>query len=193
MRRPSPVTMIAAGLVSLSCAMVLVGDFFFGYLPDRQAEAATLRKRVVDNIALPATTLLSSGELDRLQAILEQYVQVNRDLRSIGVRRADGRLLLATPRHANLWSGGPPQGEPDPARVRLPLLTPKGTWGNLELRFADPPGGVSQSLRTIPACCCSRSSSCWARSPTGCTYGACFSNSIRAPSSPTACASPSTR
>ncbi len=150
MRRPSPVTMIAAGLVSLSCAMVLLGDFFFGYLPDRPAEAAATRKRVVDNIALPATTLLSNGELARLQGILDQYVEVNRDLRSIGVRRSDGQLLMSTRQHAALWTDATDRRDDDPGRVRLPLLTPKGTWGNLELRFADPPTGIAQALRDNP-------------------------------------------
>ena len=150
MTRISPVMIIASGLAMLSCAVVLMGDFFFGYMPDRERQLTQVRKRVTDMVAIPTIDMLSRGELERAATVLDRLVEQDADIMSIGIRRNDGRLLLSTTEHRTRW--------PDDPHVTLaahhavvPIRTADSAWGALEVSFREPGGGVLGLLDSHPA------------------------------------------
>lgn len=54
------------------------------------------------------------------------------EIRSSGLRRNDGTLLLATSAHDRLWS---PDVPPSSEHVAVPIYAQAGRWGTLELSF----------------------------------------------------------
>ncbi|MEZ5658237.1 MAG: diguanylate cyclase [Burkholderiaceae bacterium] len=150
MRRISPVLVIASGLAMLSCAIVLMGDFFFGYMPDQQQEMASVRRRVADIVSVPAIDLLSRGELERAGELLDRMVKQDGDILSIGIRRHDGRLLLSTSGHRLHWPSGL-NLELAAHHAVVPIRTAEKAWGSIEVAFAEPPGGILGLLHKHPA------------------------------------------
>ena len=59
----------------------------------------------------------------------------NIDLLSLGLRRADGQSVSATPGHDDFWQDM--EGEySQESQVRVPIWSGSKKWGELELRFA---------------------------------------------------------
>ena len=150
MARMSPVLIIASGLAMLSCAVVLMGDFFFGFMPDRDSQLVQVRKRVTDLVAIPTIDLLSRGELERAGELLDQMVRQDADIHSIGIRRNDGRLLLSTTQHRTLWPADP-QATLGAHQAIVPIRTADAAWGAIEVSFGEPTGGLLGLLDGQPA------------------------------------------
>ncbi|MEZ5649732.1 MAG: diguanylate cyclase [Burkholderiaceae bacterium] len=150
MSRLSPVLVIASGLAMLACAVMLMGDFFFSYMPDRQSELAGVRRRVADIVSVPAIDMLSRGELERASETLDRFVRQDSDILSIGIRRQDGRMLLSTAEHRNHWPSGIDL-ELSPNHAVVPIRTPEKAWGSIEVAFAEQPDGILAFLSRHPA------------------------------------------
>ncbi len=133
----------------LVCATLLAGDFFFSYLPDREQEKARERQRVSDILSTPVVDLLSRGETDRLTNLLESTVRQDKDMISVGVRRSDGQLIVATADHPKVARVD--RNAPIEANSTLVSIdTASGPWGSIEARFAPPAAGILAFLQRNP-------------------------------------------
>lgn len=149
MKKPSPIVIIASGLIILSCAIVLMGDFFFSYLPDRQVEKRHERQRIANTIAIPVLDLLSQGELNRLTTLLNDFVRQDTDIMSAAIRKHDGNMLTSTINHFRHWTDAVHSDNPS-SYATVPIDTTSGSWGAIELVFEPNRAGFLAVLHRQP-------------------------------------------
>ena len=149
MKRIPPIVVIATGLVMLSCAIALMGDFFFSYFADPQGQVRAQRERVANTAAVSVVDLLSEGELDRIQSLLTRTVNQDPDLLSAGIRKNDGGLLLATAQHYR-HAAKNKADEEHRALATVPIATTNGSWGQIELVFQPAKPGITGFLSSHP-------------------------------------------
>lgn len=126
-------TYIALGLVSL-VSTVLLAASFFGLIPDREAALRDGRVALAEALAASATAILGSADPRPLEEVLRFVQKRNADLRSVGLRTRDGRLVMATGDHAREWVPIESGGARD-AQIQVNLQAGGQPWGQLELRF----------------------------------------------------------
>jgi diguanylate cyclase (GGDEF)-like protein len=138
--RPSPIAMMALGLIAICTSLLLSGDMFFGFLDNKEQEIQILRKRVAENVAANVANALQSGSDEALKASLNTAASVNKDVRSVGVRSGQGKLIAQVGEHHALWK--PMQADSnDLVQAEVPLMHKAGKWGSVEIRFKDPVPG----------------------------------------------------
>ena len=149
LKRPNPVVMMAIGLVAICTSLMLSGDFFFGFLDNKEQEVQVLRKRVAENVAATLADALQSGNDETLKASIRTAQSVNKDVASIGIRSADGKLVVSTSEHRKLWK--PMSDErSELLQAEVPLMHKAGKWGSVEMRFNAPDSGPFAFLDRHP-------------------------------------------
>ena len=126
-------TYITLGLVSL-VSTVLLAASFFGLVPDREAAVRDGRVALAEALAASATAILGSADPRPLEEVLRFVQKRNPDLRTVGLRTRDGRLVVATGDHAREWVPIASGGARD-AQIQVNLQAGGEPWGQLELRF----------------------------------------------------------
>ena len=132
----SPIARISLGIVCLMLSLVMVSDAFFGMLPDRQKQQVDSRRFGSQVIVSQINVLLGSGDFSALQNLIDQLTSNGSDILSIGVRRADGTLLVASNNHAVRWVATTVEASTS-AHVVVPLTQGTERWGVVELLFDD--------------------------------------------------------
>jgi diguanylate cyclase (GGDEF)-like protein len=150
MKRISPIVVIATGLVMLSCAIALMGDFFLSYFADPQAELRKQRERVANTAAVSVVDMVSQGEIERIQVLLTRTVDNDSDLLSAAIRKNDGNLLLATRKHYQYAAERQSTGD-HLALASVPIDTKAGSWGQIELIFRPTQPGVIGFVKSNPS------------------------------------------
>jgi PAS domain S-box-containing protein len=140
-------TYITLGLVSMVSTALLAASFF-GLVPDRNAAVRDGRLALAESLAAASTVILSSSDPRPLEDLMRFVQKRNADLRSVGLRSIDGRLVVAVGEHARQWHvmGSEHAGD---AQIQVDLLAGGQPWGQLELRFEPlAPGGLIGILHT---------------------------------------------
>jgi PAS domain S-box-containing protein len=163
-RRPGTRTYVALGLVAIVSSALLAASFL-GLIPDRAGAQREGQVALAEAVAAGTSALLSGEDPRRVDAVLRFVLKRNPDLESIGLRKADGRLVLDTGGHAQAWAGptnpagADRQAVPRAAGfVQVPVFAGTTRWGQLEFRFrptaADGPAGMLESpwLRLMLLC-----------------------------------------
>lgn len=127
-------TYITLGLVSI-VSTVLLAASFLGLVPDRQAAVREGRLALAESLAASSTAMLASADPRSLEEVLRFVQKRNADVRSIGLRARDGRLVLTAGDHARQWLPMDSEDAPD-AQIQVNLQAGGQPWGQLELRFA---------------------------------------------------------
>ena len=128
-------------LVALAGTLVLLGSLFFDVLPDREAAERRMRKTVTEALAVQVAGMLQREGVRDIEKALGDVASRTEGLRSIGVRRSDGTLVIDSGAHAQHWPA--PGDDPDSAavarssatRITVPLDAEKGRWGSVEFAF----------------------------------------------------------
>jgi PAS domain S-box-containing protein len=133
-------TYICLGLVSLVSTALLAASFL-GLLPDRAGAVRDGRLALAEAVAASSAAILSGPEPQRLEEVLRFVQKRNPDLRSIGLRSREGRLVFAAGEHARAWRPMESASAGD-AQLQVALYAGDAPWGQLELRFDPvvPPG-----------------------------------------------------
>ncbi|RYX93324.1 MAG: PAS domain-containing sensor histidine kinase [Comamonadaceae bacterium] len=137
MKSLSTRTYIALGLVSLVASALLAASFL-GLVPDRLAVQRDGRIALAEGVAAGSTAILSGGDPARLQAVLQFVLGRNEDLRSIGLRARDGKLVLSAGDHSRQWrlmDGGAGVTQGVDGQVQVPVFSGTEQWGQAEFRF----------------------------------------------------------
>jgi diguanylate cyclase (GGDEF)-like protein/PAS domain S-box-containing protein len=132
--RVGPAARVAIGLTSIMLACLLALDLVWGVLPDETPLVKQVRERTSELVALRSAAALASPDPKTLPALLHQTIKGDRDVRSIGVRRADGALVAQAGDHAAQWR---PESatRSDLDHVRVPLELGGQRWGDVEVSF----------------------------------------------------------
>ncbi len=135
MKRPSPLVQMTMALVALASTLVILGSLFFETMPDRSAQQRAVRKAVGEALAVQLAEMLRREEPREIEKALATIAARTEGLRSVGVRRADGTLVLDSGAHARQWK--PDDGDRSrPEQLTVPLHAQGERWGRVEMAFA---------------------------------------------------------
>ena len=124
---------VVLGLVGLTVCIAMLA-FYADIIPDETAIVRESRKALAETIAVHSTAMVLTNEFQRLTADFKLLAARNDDLLSLGLRRADGRSLIASAEHDRLWQSMEGEYSKD-TQVRVPIWAGEMKWGQLELRF----------------------------------------------------------
>ncbi len=131
----SAVPRMTMGLVSLAVMLLLAADWLFGLFPDERATRKEIQVRTAQSLATQVAALVQRRDWVAIEQTLRAVKAGNADMDSIGLRRADGRLLVQTPGHPADWQGA---GRMLAMNVTVPLLARGVDWGQLEVAYRGP-------------------------------------------------------
>jgi diguanylate cyclase (GGDEF)-like protein len=138
----SAIPRMTIGLVSLAVLLLLVADLALGLFPSEAATKRQINSRVAQGLAMQVAVLLQKRDWSAAEQSLRAVQSASPEVASIGLRRADGRLLVQAGPHPNAWDDG---GGALSQSVTVPLLSNGHDWGQLEVAYkplglADLPG-----------------------------------------------------
>ena len=127
---------IAFGQVCLLGSILLLA-IVLGIVPDRRQAVLDGRANLCEAIAINSSILVSRNDLQRLEAILHAVVKRNDDLRSAGIRRADGTMVVEVADHLARWQ---PLSHERSVEEQLQVAIRAGEggrekWGSVEFCF----------------------------------------------------------
>jgi PAS domain S-box-containing protein len=126
--------LVTLGLVSVVTSILLVATLL-GMVPDETSAKREARAAVSEMVAAVSGGYLSQAHAQRLGPFLAFVLERNRELKSIAVRQADGKLLASAGPHQN-WQE-PPEGRSTEDQVVVPLSVQGKVWGRCEIQFVD--------------------------------------------------------
>lgn len=141
MKTSSPLLQMTVAVVALCAMLVLLADLLFGVFPDRAEQQLRVRKQVGEALAVQVATLQRKGDLPVLQQTLDEVAARTPGMESLGLRRADGLLVVQTAQHETRWKS-PGGGASAEDRVEVPMHSDGKRWGSLELAFKPAAGPV---------------------------------------------------
>jgi len=134
----SPTARISLGLVSLLVGLLMLLDLVFKVLPDQRSMTQSVREQVSVNLALQVKRMLSDPSLTaHIAPMLTDLVDHSKDIESVGIRRANGGVVVSSRAHETLWKP-PALGLSTITHVVVPINADNGRWGQLEVVFASP-------------------------------------------------------
>ncbi|MCE2658126.1 MAG: GGDEF domain-containing protein [Rubrivivax sp.] len=139
--RLTAIPRMTVGLVSLAVMLLLVFDALLGLFPTDAQTRRNVNLQVANALAAQTAALLPRRDWRALDQTLHNVlVAQGKDLASIGLRRADGSLLVQAGTHPASWNAGS-NGQD----ITVVLTANDQRWGQLELAFHKP------SLADLPS------------------------------------------
>ncbi|MEO2033736.1 MAG: PAS domain-containing protein [Planctomycetaceae bacterium] len=140
MFRLSSTHRIVLGLVALTVSALLVCGML-GLIPSIQQTESISRQGFCETTAVSFMALAPRMDQDSLEQTLEQLKERRSDVQSVGVRRADGEIVISSANHVDLWesTGDNPANE---CEFIVPIRAENELWGRLEVHF-QPYSGLS--------------------------------------------------
>ncbi|MBI3699083.1 MAG: diguanylate cyclase [Afipia sp.] len=131
--RLAPTTQITFGVLGLTLSLIMIA-YSFGLLPNEERAALDARATISENLAMQIANLASRNDITGVKETIDSVQGRNGDVLSIGMRDNNGKLQIASTRHAELW-GNDEKDKSTPTHVRVPLLDGKKPQGRIELVF----------------------------------------------------------
>ena len=129
MRRLSVKFRVVLGLVGLTVCIAMLA-FYAGFIPDKTAIVRENRKALAETIAVHSTAMVLTNEFQRLAADFKLMAARNGDLISLGLRRADGRSLIASAGHDRPSARRSPREIRSPLRAAISLKSAARRWNS---------------------------------------------------------------
>jgi len=140
---------ISGGLVALMLSIVLLLDLV-GLLPQAGDQQIAERTRLAELVATQISASPSLANLNAMRGLLQAARRNDPKLLSGGLRGPNGRLLVSTPEHRELWQPADAE-QSTPDHVQVPIFQRGELWATLELRFEEiGTGGPLAALLTSP-------------------------------------------
>jgi len=105
-----------------------------GFVPNNQAATMSGRATLAETIAVNASAFVSRGDMTGLDAVLRTIAKRNPDIVSLGVRKADGFLIIDIGNHAAQWKDSSDRAGAG-SHVYVPIFAENNTWGSVEICF----------------------------------------------------------
>jgi PAS domain-containing protein len=124
---------IVMGLVTLAfCVLSLAQTFKL--FPDVEEGSLRNRSIISEMAAIQAASAVNHSDVDEFHDFLEILVRRYEDVRSAGLRKADGSLVTQTALHERNWDPAKAAAN-TPSQIRIPILSNQKSWGELEICF----------------------------------------------------------
>ena len=123
-------SIVLGGVISGVCLSAIV----LGIVPDHHQAGPAKRQRQYETLVTSSAMLLRCGDTSGLQAMLLSLIKNEDELLSVGIRRADGTLLIEAGEHSDHWQNVT-DGIFDESQFSGPLLHQRGGTHSIEARF----------------------------------------------------------
>ena len=130
MKQLTAIPRITVGLVSLAVMLLLVFDLVLGLFPNEAKTRRSVNLQVANALAAQTAVLLQGRDWRTLELTLRNVQKQNADIHSIGVRRADGSLVVQVGEHLSPWPD-----KPSGSDITVGLAAGGQRWGQVELAF----------------------------------------------------------
>jgi PAS domain S-box-containing protein len=124
---------VTMALVCIQSSVLILASVV-GLIPDRRAITMDGRVRLCESIAINCSYLISINQTRQLPNILERIAERNSELLSLGLRKADGKLLVELGEHQSAWGTITIDHSTD-THLFVPIYSGSGAWGQLEMCF----------------------------------------------------------
>lgn len=125
---------ITLGLVSLGVGLLLGFDLLLQLFPSQADTTRNLRAQLGNNLAIQVAALVQAQDLRTIDRTLSAMRSHDPGILSIGLRRADGALLVQAGDHLRHWEM-PEVGKASPNALVVGLQSEQRRWGALEISF----------------------------------------------------------
>ncbi|MBC2775128.1 EAL domain-containing protein [Rhizobium sp. AQ_MP] len=119
-------TLLVLSIVSIAALL--------GLVPDRLAYQLEARARVAEALTLQIATAAARDEIEIIHDTISAVQRRDGSVRSIGLRRVSGELVVATADHDGFWTGTE-GGRSTQTHVHVPISDGTGVWGGVEIVF----------------------------------------------------------
>lgn len=141
----SPIIRLSVGLILLTVSLLLVGDLL-GLTPDPKRAELAARKAIAEALAVQVSQDLAEGHIATVTETVKALQERNENVRSVGLRAADGRLLAMAGDHLQHWEH-PGEDKSTSSHVQVPIHGESGRWGVMEVSFEPFDGMVFMFFR----------------------------------------------
>lgn len=121
---------ISMALACLTLSVLFLAEAV-GLVPDRDRAVLEGRKSLCESVAIQCALATQRGDVRSVQTLIEGISVRNADILSIGLRRTDGPLVLATGAHPSSLQHRPASEN----CMQVPISLSNKPWGTLEFRF----------------------------------------------------------
>ncbi len=130
----SPASRIALGLTGLASVVLTLG-LMLNLVPDHRETEMKYRISVCEVLAGDGRVYIRMNDLQRWEGVLQLAVSRCDSLVSAGVRDRHGKLIIEVGNHKEHWPASL-ENERTGEYVYVPIRSPKGQWGQIELRYS---------------------------------------------------------
>lgn len=141
----SSIARINFSIVAITVA-ALITSTLVGIIPDERKYTTANRAKLGQALATALTPSVNMQDIREVGRQLEIFAANNTDLLSVAVCENSGRLVAEVGEHASQWPED--MTELDDGCYEIPLLTPSGPWGRLEIRFEPVYRGINAVFST---------------------------------------------
>ena len=125
-------TQITIGLLGV-VTIVFLTALFLGLVPNQKHAELRHRNEICDSMAVTSSLMIQDDKQQTLKLFINQMVERNSQLQSVGIRRRGGKVVVSTKGHASFWSDQSSVNSRD-KRESL-LVSGKRQWGQIEYTF----------------------------------------------------------
>ncbi|WDE07744.1 EAL domain-containing protein [Thalassomonas viridans] len=133
----SPLVRISAGLVMLTCSILLVFEFL-GLVPSQKAPELKFRKMLVESLAVQLNSDITANREDNVHNTLKAVVSRNAGVKSAGVRLTSKQMFAQFGDHQQAWLLKPAD-KSTASQVQVPVFKEGKRWGTIEVIFDELP------------------------------------------------------
>jgi diguanylate cyclase (GGDEF)-like protein len=105
-----------------------------GLIPNNEQLALQTRSRMAENLAIQVAVLATQNELDALKDTFSAIVSGESEIRSVGLRKADGTIIAQSPNHEKEWTKAD-SGNNDGSHIVVPLMEDGVAEAKIEMLF----------------------------------------------------------
>jgi PAS domain S-box-containing protein len=109
-------------------------SILLGFVPSELSATNKGRATLSETIAVSASAFVARNDMTDLDAVLRAAVERNADVRSLGVRKENGFLIIDIGDHAQRWKDTA-SGDEAGTHVTVPIWAGDQKWGTVEVEF----------------------------------------------------------
>ena len=132
----SATSRITLSLVSMALT-TLLGAHLLGLVPSERDAIMRGRSHLCESIAIQFSVFAHRGDHEAMETSLKAIVERNPEVRSVGLRKTDGTLLVASEIHAQTWPAST-SGQSTETHMYVPIFQGKERWGTVEVCYTPP-------------------------------------------------------